>query len=288
MSKETTKTRGNVISVRLDDASMEVIDLLVESGLLQTRSEAAAQLIAIGITSAEELLLQAKQLADNLQRIKQEMFTAVKAKDVTRVKELLAQDEKLANTKTEHGESPLLLSVYYGAKDVTEFLVNQGVDLNMFEAASIGNTQKVQEFLQENPNAINDYSSDGWTALALASFFGHKETAEYLLTQGADLMKRSTNSMDNTPLHAALAGRRSEVAKLLIEHGADIDNIAGGGWTPLHLASANGDAEMVNVLLSRGANVNRKNDDGNTPLALAEEHKHDAIVELLKKHGAAV
>jgi uncharacterized protein len=288
MSKDTAKTRGNVISVRLDDASIEVLDLLVQSGLLQSRSEAAAQLIAIGIQSAEELLQQAKDLADNLQRIKQEMFTAVKSRDVTRVKELLSQDETLAHTKTENGESPLLLSVYYGAKDVTEFLLHRGVELNMFEAASIGNTQKVQEFLQENPEAINNYSSDGWTALALAAFFGHKETAEFLLAKGADLMKRSTNSMDNTPLHAALAGRRADVAKLLIEHGADIDNIAGGGWTPLHLASANGDAEMVGLLLTRGAQRNIKNNDGNTPLALAEQYKHKHVIEMLKQQGATI
>ncbi|MGZ4135107.1 MAG: ankyrin repeat domain-containing protein [Tumebacillaceae bacterium] len=286
--RESSKARGNVISVRLDDASIEVLDLLVQSGLLQSRSEAAAQLIAIGIQSAEDLLQQAKSLADNLQRIKKDMIAAVKSRDVSRVKELLGQDETLANTKTESGESPLLLSVYYGAKDVTDYLLNRGVELNMFEAASIGNTQKLQEFLQVNPEAINDYSGDGWTALALAAFFGHKETAEWLLNNGADLMKRSTNAMDNTPLHAALAGRRTEVAKLLVEHGADINNVAGGGWTPLHLAAANGDAEMVDILLTREAQFNLKNDDGHTPLALAEQYKHENIAESLRSKGAVI
>jgi ankyrin repeat protein len=157
----------------------------------------------------------------------------------------------------------------------------------MFQAAMNGNTQRLQEILTETPDAINRYSPEGWTALALASHFGHKAAVELLLANGADLTLRSQNSQDNTALHAAIAGGRTEVAHLLIEHGADIDNVAGSGWTPLHLAAFEGNLEIVNTLLARGAQKNLKNNDGNTPLDLALKSNHQSVADRLRQQGAA-
>jgi ankyrin repeat protein len=49
----------------------------------------------------------------------------------------------------------------------------------------------------------------------------------------------SANSMANTPLHAATAGRHSEVALLLLDHGADASAVDSGGYTPLRIAEQN-------------------------------------------------
>lgn len=278
--------RNTVISVRLDDLSLQAVDLLVQAGLAQSRSEAAAQFIGIGIRSGEELLRQARQLADNVMRIKADMMAAVKAKDVARVKALLDQDASLVNTRTPDGESSILTSVYYGAREITELLLARGAELNLFEAVALGETERVRSALGAEPELLNAYSHDGWTPIHLAAFFGHPETAELLISLGADVRLYGKNQMANTALHAALAGRRSDIARMLIEAGADPNAADAAGWVPLHHASYIGDAEIVQMLIARGAGVNHRNKKGQSPLQMAEEKSQDHVAELLRRHGA--
>ena len=75
-------------------------------------------------------------------------------------------------------------------------------------------------------------SSDGWTPLHLAAFFGKGDAARLLLNKGASVTARSTNQMANTPLHAAAAGKHAEIVKLLLDHGANANARQHGGWAP--------------------------------------------------------
>jgi ankyrin repeat protein len=49
----------------------------------------------------------------------------------------------------------------------------------------------------------------------------------------------SQNSLANTPLHAATAGKHGDVALLLFTNGADSHAVDAGGYTPLQIASQN-------------------------------------------------
>lgn len=280
------QTRSTVISVRLDDLSLQAVDLLVQAGLAQSRSEAAAQFIGIGIRSGEELLRQAKQLAENVMRIKADMMAAVKSKDVAKVRALLDEDASLVNTRTPEGESGILTSVYYGAKEITELLLARGAELNLFEAVALGETERVRSALAAEPDLLNAHSHDGWTPIHLAAFFGHPETAELLISLGANVRLYGRNQMANTALHAALAGRRSDIARMLIEAGADPNAVDAAGWVPLHHAAYIGDAEVVQMLIARGAQVNVQHKKGQSPLQMAEEKGQDHVAELLRRHGA--
>ena len=84
--------------------------------------------------------------------------------------------------------------------------------------------------------------------------------------------------------------RRKTDRKLLSEEDEVLlkGNIFGGGiqegYTALHYAARNGKTEILKLLLSNGADVNAKNRDGNmTPLFLANLEGHTEIIELLKK-----
>ena len=86
--------------------------------------------------------------------------------------------------------------------------------------------------------------------------------------------------------------RRKTDRKLLSEEDEVLlkGNIFGGGiqegYTALHYAASNGKTEILKLLLSNGADVNAKNRDGNiTPLFLANLEGHTEIIELLKKNG---
>ena len=279
--------RSTVISVRLDELSTQALDLLVQAGIAQSRSEAASQLIAIGIRSAGELLEQARQLAQRVQQVKSEMIEAVKLKDLARVQALLEQDEAGLATRGEGGETPILTAVYYGAHEVTELLRARGARLNLFEAAALGETARLQEILNDDPARIDELSHDGWTPLHLTAFFGHLEAAGFLLDRGANPRLISRNRMANTALHAALAGRRTAIAHLLVSHGADIRVGDSAGWTPLHHAVYNGDLACTALILEAGADTGIMNEKGETPLAVAQQRGHGEVADLLCRHGAS-
>lgn len=75
MSKKSK--RSIVISVRLDDTSLAAVDLLVNSGLAQSRSEAASQFIGIGVQSSGALIVKAKVLEENVRVLKKKCWMSL-------------------------------------------------------------------------------------------------------------------------------------------------------------------------------------------------------------------
>ena len=90
-----------------------------------------------------------------------------------------------------------------------------------------------------------------------------------------------------TALLLAIMRHRIEMAKLLIEKGADLNQKS--GWdesTALHLALKNRLPEIAELIIERGADINTTNKWGSTALSIASEKGYTEIVQLLKKEGA--
>jgi uncharacterized protein len=166
-------------------------------------------------------------------------------------------------------------------------LVEADPALAIFAASILGETQQLEELLTANRSLVSALSSDGWTPLHLAAFFGRKEAAQALLNKGAEVNARSTNPMQNMPLHAAAAGRHTELAKLLLSRGATANARQHGGWTPLHAAAQHGDMEMAQALLDGGADVRSRADNSQTPLDIALTKGQQAMVDFLEANGAS-
>ncbi len=205
---------------------------------------------------------------------------SIKSGDLDGVRASLAEDPALLNAKNDTGQNAVLLSKYYGRHDVTSHLLSLGPQLDIFTAAAVGDTAFVLRELDRDPALLAEYSSDGWTPLHLASFFGHNDLALKLIERGAQVDARSTNAMKNTPLHAASAGRKAGLVQLLLERGADVNARQQGGWTSLHGAAQNGDRAIVELLLAHGAEVNARAENNQTPLDLALLKGHKDIAGL--------
>ena len=213
----------------------------------------------------------------------QEFFEAATAGDVSRVKEMLHHDPSLARAKDQNGVSVIMKATYYGKKDVVTALLDSGVELDVFEAAATGHTARLRELVANDPSLVNAYSPDGFTPLGFAVFFSQPENVKALLDAGADVNLPSRESMKVTPLASAAAAKQTELARVLIAHGANVNARAASGHVPLHEAAANGNVELVKLLIDSGADANAKTDDGKTPLDFAIEYKRDEVVDLLKE-----
>ena len=90
---------------------------------------------------------------------------------------LVAADPSLANARDEHGVSAVMLSRYRFARAVTDALLAADPDLDVFEATALGYVDRLRERLDEDPARATVFSSDGFTALHFAGFFGKAEVA---------------------------------------------------------------------------------------------------------------
>ncbi|MBO9497203.1 ankyrin repeat domain-containing protein [Thalassotalea sp. G20_0] len=70
-------------------------------------------------------------------------------------------------------------------------------------------------------------------------------------------------------LAVALKHQHTDLARTLIDHGADVNAADGKGQTPLHITAANGDKTCLKKLIEKGAKVNATNNNGETALHIA-------------------
>ncbi|MEX1262704.1 MAG: ankyrin repeat domain-containing protein [Actinomycetota bacterium] len=144
-------------------------------------------------------------------------------------------------------------------------------DLDLFEAASFGDVERLTELLAIDSASVDARSGDGFTALHLAAFVGQVDAVQLLVTVGAEVDARGTGWMTGTALHSAASARHSEVVQVLLEAGADPIARQSGGWTPLHAAARNGDLTSVTLLLVAGGDASAVNDDDASVLDIAQE-----------------
>ena len=90
-----------------------------------------------------------------------------------------------------------------------------------------------------------------YTPLHFAATYGHLELARVLLAHGADVDDATPGE---TPLDRAVIMHDVPMATLLLEHGANADHPSAAGLTALHRAAIRGHTEIVRLLLAHRAN----------------------------------
>ena len=201
------------------------------------------------------------------------------------------------------GASPLYYAALCGFQDLVEYLIANnrehvnaegGFLVTPLVAALAGRHFQTAKILHDNGANPSVGGRNGITPLHSAAYYGEFEMVQELLK-----LKANVNAQDaygETPLRYVSRGPRSDlnvapllsnVARLLLEHGANVNARMNNQSTPLHEAVRCGRVEVVRVLLEHGADVGAEDNIGKTPLQVEPMTRRDGIVKLLSEHRAS-
>lgn len=199
------------------------------------------------------------------------------------VKELLIEAPQLANVKTSHHISPLLLACYYKKREIADLIAEYAQNLTLFEACAAGKFDVASLLIFQSPGRINEFSEDGFTPLGLTCYFGHEDLTRFLILKGADVNLASKNGFNVFPIHSAVAANSIAITKILLDAGAYPNVCQKAGLAPLHTAAQLGNIELIILLLEHGAEVGLRMEGGKLPADLAAEKGFLEIAEILRE-----
>lgn len=156
---------------------------------------------------------------------------------------------------------------------------HDGLLTSMLPSVILFTPEHAKTLLDKRANP-NGPSESGWTALQAALSDGHEELAKFLIEKGA-------NVSDPEALERAATAGMEGIVELLLDRGCDIDATR-DRFTPLAAAAMAGQTKVVELLLSRGANLESMSSGELTPLG---EVAFDGLVEpamILVTRGANV
>jgi ankyrin repeat protein len=134
--------------------------------------------------------------------------------------------------------------------DVVDF-VRQSTDI--VSRAVMDSGKEILDILLEHGANVASLSTEGFTALHLATRFAGYPTMKILLEHGA--IVDSVDSEGMTPLFYAVEISSAETIIFLLDNGANINHVADNDFTVLDLCYIAGDIYIANILIERGANI---------------------------------
>ena len=154
------------------------------------------------------------------------------------------------------------------------------------KAAQNGDLNEVKRLFALNPDIINEFDREHDTAIMKACRDCHAvKVVAFLLKNGANIKdKEYRDLIDQTPLIIAAFNGCTDIVRMLLDAGANIEHKNDQGENALISAVQEGHIDTVKLLLDAGADVNQSNTDGETALDLAIRLKQKKeLIELLRE-----
>jgi ankyrin repeat protein len=190
-----------------------------------------------------------------------DFYNVIRANELPRLTAMV-RDGADVNTKDRRGETPLMYAAAVGSLGAMEFLIANGADVNArneFGATALiwsaTDLAKVRLLIDHGANA-NIATKRGRTALLVAAMSDHSSDIVRLLVEnGADVQAK--DFLKTTAVRAASLGNDTETLRMMIDAGVDVNAADLPGITPLMMAAGwNGNLRAVKLLLAKGAKVN--------------------------------
>ena len=147
----------------------------------------------------------------------------------------------------------------------------------LYDLVHAGDLKATVNWLEARPQDLDTPIGEGYSALHVASIFGHEPIVKHLVARGALINQNAANASLATPLHLTVGFRDELVAKqiamYLLNCGAELNVRQVGGLTPLHHAVSRGSLVLVEMLIDEGADPFLKDDQGVSASDLAKNLK---------------
>lgn len=182
--------------------------------------------------------------------------------------------------------------------DIAKLLIDAGINLN--QQTDAGYTPLYLSILNNRPKTfstllvegahVNKSNNNGWTPLMQAADDNRFAMVKQLIQAKANIHLTTPDGWSalhftvndpNDPKHDYV-----DVAYLLINAGAKIDQQTDSGYTPLYLSIANYRPATFTALLASGSDINKADTNGRTPLMKAVDSNHISMAKQLIKTGA--
>lgn len=110
---------------------------------------------------------------------------------------------------------------------------------------------------------------DGYTPLHRAAYSNNVDIARILVQYGANVNART--EYEWTPLHSAVKWSNAECAAFLLQHGSDVDAVSQGQQTPLHISAtvSNCRETAMTLLMEPNCNTGALNNSAETAAEIA-------------------
>ena len=225
------------------------------------------------------------------------LFAAIQKSDVSQVRWIISEDVAI-DRKDGDGRTALTLASSIGNPDIVQLLISAGADIDIQD--NEGNTALMMVELSKSTKLVKLLKQAGASQKGLkevellqAIERNDQDRVKALLQEKLNLNIRLGQS---TMLCHAAAEGHPEIAKLLIEAGADVNQpVSEGYFNPLLYAAYGGHLEIVRILLEAGADLNVRVKDYLNPLEYAELGKYeghskdkpfDEVIAILESYGA--
>ncbi len=235
------------------------------------------------------------------------ILEAAESGDIGLLSALLRQDATLANASGEYAKTPLHWAAEKNHVEIAKLLLESGADPALETswgatalewAGYVGSRGVAELLLERGATGMNVVLAAGLGNLDLVRDFCEQNES----LDGLGIPRRETDSQDEKgwpPEAARMKGDvlgesfqvacrngHTEVARYLLDRGADLGAMGYFGGTALHWAAAHGHRDTVEFLLEQGADTqSRDTAFDESPFGWAAEGGHDDIAVLIRDHG---
>lgn len=237
-----------------------------------------------------------------------ELFAAIQASDVERVKQLLTLGVAL-DQKNTHGQTALTLASSIGNSEIIELLISAGAKINsepellvinpQIGATNLPGGQNLADLIAqataEAPEDVKNFYAGFMSVIDALSNKSQQSSGTEIHEEATDELEEFAEDEDDededeesasTPLGAAVLKGDIDTVRTLLQAGANPNPSVWYETPVLVVAARKGNLEIVQELIAAGANVNRGFDE--LPLHTAAKQGHLEVVRLLLDAGADV